>query len=61
MKKIMTKAENFADESPMSRGTQKEMNKAWVIHPWRPPDMVKQLTYNKYNKPLYSDEMIGEY
>jgi hypothetical protein len=31
----------YTDESPMYRGTQKEMNKAWVIHPWRPRDMVE--------------------
>jgi hypothetical protein len=35
----------FNNESPMSRGTQKEMNKEWVIHPWRPRDMAVQLTY----------------
>jgi hypothetical protein len=33
----------------MSWGTQKAMNKAWVIHPWEPLDMEIYLTYNKHN------------
>jgi hypothetical protein len=29
----LEKVFNFADETPMSHSTQKEMYKAWVIHP----------------------------
>jgi hypothetical protein len=35
---IRSRVEKKVDESPMSQGTQKEMNKAWVIHPWKPRD-----------------------
>jgi hypothetical protein len=50
----------LSDESPMSQGTQKEMNKAWVIHrnwntAYELPAKHKYLIINLINL-LYTDE-----
>jgi hypothetical protein len=45
-------SKQYEDRSPMSRSTQKEMNNARVILPWRPRDMVEQLTYTSDESPM---------